>query len=135
MAIDSTSNFARSTVNSGAMTAGSPANGSTFTVVDGSAFPSSNFYVVIDTEIILISSRSTNTFTVDATNGRGQRGSTAASHSNGAQVFNGPLSHHVSESAYTTQANNYTNLSQTINSQPILTTANSFTRNLIFMGG
>jgi hypothetical protein len=108
MAIDSVTNFARSTVNSGAMTAGSPANGATFTVVDGSAFPASNFYVVIDLEIILISSRSTNTFTVHATTGRGQRGTSAASHSNGAQVFNGPLAHHVSESAYTTQANVFT---------------------------
>lgn len=108
MAIDSVTNFARSTVTSGAMTAGSPANGGTFTVADGSTFPTSNFYVVIDVEIILISSRSGNTFTVHATTGRGQRGTTAASHSNGAQVFNGPLAHHVSESAYLTQDNAFT---------------------------
>ena len=90
------------------MTAGSPANGGTFTVTDGSAFPASNFYVVIDLEIILISSRSGNTFTVHASTGRGQRGTSAASHNASSQVFNGPLAHHVSESAYTTQTNVFT---------------------------
>lgn len=107
MAIDSVTNFARSTT-SGSMTNVSPANGGTFSVTDGSAFPTSNFYVVIDIEIILISSRSGNTFTVDATNGRAQRGTAAASHIAGSSVFNGPLAHHVSESAYLSQQNFFT---------------------------
>lgn len=53
------------------------------TVTDGSVFPSAgNFRLIIDSEILLCSARSTNTLTV----ARGQEGTTAASHSDGATV-------------------------------------------------
>src|SRR4051795_5069875 len=48
------------------------------TTGQGTLFPVSNFLVVVDTEIILISSRSVDAFTV-ATGGRGYDGSVASS--------------------------------------------------------
>ncbi len=52
----------------------------------GSSFPSSGpFVIVIDTELILIASRSTDTLTV-ASGGRGYDGTTAASHNSGTTV-------------------------------------------------
>jgi hypothetical protein len=61
------------------------AAGTSFTVTtnQGALFPTSNFLVTIDSEILLITSRSGDTFTVGA---RGYDGSTAASHTAGATV-------------------------------------------------
>lgn len=54
-----------------------------FTVTDGSVFPATgDFHLLVDTEIMLCTARSTNTLTVV----RGQEGTTAATHSNGAAV-------------------------------------------------
>lgn len=53
------------------------------TVTDGSVFPSSgNFPVVVDTEIMLCTSRSSNDLTVT----RGQESTGAVTHANGAQI-------------------------------------------------
>lgn len=60
-------------------------NNSTTSVVvtDGSVFPSTgNFRIVIDSEIMLVTARSTNTLTVT----RGYESTTAASHSDGSNV-------------------------------------------------
>ena len=59
----------------------------TFAITGGQGvlFPSANFIITMDTEMILIASRSTDTFTV-ATGGRGYDGSTAATHTSGAVV-------------------------------------------------
>lgn len=55
----------------------------TITVTTGSKFPSSgDFHVLVDTEIMLVTGRSTNTLTVT----RGQEGTTAAAHSNAAVI-------------------------------------------------
>lgn len=55
----------------------------TWTVTDGSVFPSSgNFRVVVDDEIGLVTARSTNDLTVT----RGAEGTTAAAHDNGADI-------------------------------------------------
>lgn len=51
----------------------------------GSSFPSTNFVICIDTELIYISSRSGDTFTV-ASSGRGYDSSTAAAHNAGVTV-------------------------------------------------
>lgn len=61
------------------------AGGTSFTVTasQGALFPTSNFTVTIDSEILLIASRSGDTFTVGQ---RGYDGSTAASHTVGATV-------------------------------------------------
>ena len=59
------------------------ASQSSIVVTDGSVFPSTgNFRLVIGSEILTCSARSTNTLTVT----RGAEGSTAASHSSGAAV-------------------------------------------------
>lgn len=53
------------------------------TVVDGSAFSSSgNFRIIVDSEIMLVTARTTNTLTVV----RGQEGTVATSHNSGTQV-------------------------------------------------
>jgi hypothetical protein len=53
------------------------------TVTDGSVFPSTgNFRVMIDTEILICTARSSNSLTVS----RGQDGTSAASHSSGATI-------------------------------------------------
>ncbi len=55
------------------------------TVVDGSVFPASGvFTVIVDSELMRVTARSSNTLTVV----RGEEGSTAASHSDGAGVRN-----------------------------------------------
>lgn len=61
--------------------------GTSFTVTggQGSLFPLTNFLVTIDVEILLIASRSVDTFTI-ATGGRGYDGTIAATHSVGATV-------------------------------------------------
>lgn len=58
-----------------------------FTVAagQGSAFPAQSFLVTIDTEILLIATRSGDVFTI-ASNGRGYDGSIASSHTAGAIV-------------------------------------------------
>lgn len=62
-----------------------PAAGSTFTVSAATNWPTANFTVVIDTEIILVSSRSGTTCTI-GTAGRGFSNSTAAAHTTSALV-------------------------------------------------
>lgn len=62
-----------------------PAAGSTFTVSAATNWPTANFTVVMDTEIILVSSRSGTTCTI-GTAGRGFGGSTAAAHTTSALV-------------------------------------------------
>lgn len=85
-------NFARNTLN------GNITNASTSIVVaDGSSFPTSDFYIVIDPnvaarEIIHITSRSGNTLTADL---RGQDGTTAQAHTSGAMVVHGVLARHI----------------------------------------
>lgn len=71
-------NFATDTLN------GAINNSTTSVVVNtGSLFPSSgDFTVLVDSELMLCTARSTNTLTVV----RGQEGTTAASHSNGAVI-------------------------------------------------
>lgn len=55
----------------------------TISVTNGSKFPSSgDFHVLVDTEIMLVTARSTNTLTVS----RGQEGTTAAGHSASAVI-------------------------------------------------
>lgn len=59
------------------------ASQTSITLSDGSSFPSSGEYrVVIDSEILKVSSRSGNTLTVS----RGEEGTTAVAHASGAQV-------------------------------------------------
>lgn len=60
-------------------------SGTSFTVTSGQGalFPSTNFLVTIDTEVLLIASRSGDTFTVGT---RGFDGTNAASHSVGAAI-------------------------------------------------
>lgn len=59
------------------------ASQTSITVADGSQFPSTgNFRLIIESEILLCTARSTNTLTVQ----RGAEGSTAASHSSGMNV-------------------------------------------------
>lgn len=72
------SNSATSTLN-GAITAGA----TSLTITSGTTFPSSgDFRIVIGTEIILVTVVSGSTWTIT----RGQEGTTAAAHSNGATV-------------------------------------------------
>lgn len=80
MARENFANFATSTLN-GSITSG--ATSLTVTTGQGSLFPSSNFLVTIDAEILLITSRSGDTFTIGT---RGYDGTTAASHSSAATV-------------------------------------------------
>lgn len=54
----------------------------TLNTSEGISFPSSNFYVTIDSEIILVSSRTDDTFTIS----RGREGTAASSHSSGTAV-------------------------------------------------
>lgn len=56
---------------------------STFEIADGTGFPTANFDVLIETEIIHISSRSGTTLTVGE---RGHDGTTSADHSNGVTI-------------------------------------------------
>lgn len=76
------SNFATSTL---ATPSPLTSTGLTFTCAagQGSAFPLANFLCTIDTEVMLIASRSSDTFTVSQ---RGFDGTSAASHSVGATV-------------------------------------------------
>lgn len=76
------SNFATSTL---ATPSPLTSTGLTFTCAagQGATFPTSNFLCTIDTEVMLIASRSSDTFTVSQ---RGFDGTTAASHSVGATV-------------------------------------------------
>ena len=82
MANEQTTNFATSTLTSSLSTT---ALSFTVTAGQGALFPSSNFLVTIDGEVLLISVRSTDTFTVAAT-GRGFDGTVADLHSVGATV-------------------------------------------------
>jgi hypothetical protein len=71
-------NDATTTLNGSITNSDSP-----ITVTDGSVFPSSgNFRVMIDSEILICTARSTNSLTVS----RGQDGTSAASHSSGATI-------------------------------------------------
>lgn len=66
---------------------GITSSAASFVAANGAAFPVSGFKVVIDTETILVSKRSGNTFTVDTQPAsRGYDGTTAASHLNGATI-------------------------------------------------
>lgn len=83
MAREQFKNFATSTL---ASSITSSSTSIALTAGSGSSFPSSgNFVIVIDTELILIASRSTDTLTV-ASGGRGYDGTTAASHNAAATV-------------------------------------------------
>lgn len=82
MARETFQNFATSTL-SASLT--NSALSFSLTTGGGALFPTTNFTVTIDTEILLISSRSGDAFTV-ASGGRGYDGSTAASHSSPAPV-------------------------------------------------
>lgn len=67
------------------------------TVVDGSKFPTADFYVVIDgndadREIVHVNSRSGNTLTLSA---RGQDGTTGVAHDIGSTVIHGVLARHL----------------------------------------
>jgi hypothetical protein len=77
MALEKFANLAQSTLNTSI-------NNSTTSVIvnDASSFPSVNFRIAIDREIMLVTGVSSNTFTVT----RGAESSTATSHSSGAQV-------------------------------------------------
>ncbi len=77
MARENFTNFA-TTLTTTSMTTGSPSF--TVTTGQGALFPSANFYVTIESEILLILSRSGDTFTIAA---RGQDGTTAAAHASG----------------------------------------------------
>ena len=69
---------------------------SSFSVASGQGaeFPASNFVVTIDKEILFISTRSTDTFTVAST-GRGYDGTTAAAHASGATVELSLVAYHL----------------------------------------
>jgi hypothetical protein len=76
VATEKFSNDAQST-----LTAAIAAGDASLTVASAAAFPSSgNFRLLIDSEILLVTAVAGNTFTV----GRGQEGTTAAAHANGA---------------------------------------------------
>lgn len=78
MAREQFSNFAESTLDGGINN-----SVTSLTVSDASLFPSEgNFRILIDDEILLVTNVSGSTFTVS----RGQEGTSAASHSNGAAV-------------------------------------------------
>lgn len=78
MATEKFANDAQST-----LTAAVAAGDTTLTVASAAAFPSSgNFRLLIDSEILLVTAVAGNTFTVS----RGQEGTTAAAHANGAYV-------------------------------------------------
>lgn len=83
MVAETFKNFATSVIAGSTLTSG----GTSFSCTGGagSNFPSSNFLVTIDTEIIYILSRSSDTFTI-LSGGRGWDGTTAASHSVGATI-------------------------------------------------
>lgn len=74
-------NFATSLLSGTTLTTG----GTSFsiTATTGALFPTANFVVTVDTEIMLITSRTTDTFTIGV---RAYDGSTVASHSSGATV-------------------------------------------------
>ena len=80
MARENFSNMATS-----AITATLSSGGTSFSVTTGQGtyFPLTNFAVTIDAEILFITSRATDTFTIGT---RGFDGTTAASHSSGATV-------------------------------------------------
>ena len=87
-------------VNDASTTLNGAINNSTtsVTVTDGSVFPSTgNFRVLVDSEIMIVTARSTNTLTVT----RGAEGTTAASHSDGvailAIVTNGGMQDYLNE--------------------------------------
>src|SRR5262249_20504411 len=61
------------------------AGATTLTVTDGGIFPTSNFQIVIDNELILVGSRSGNTLSALS---RAQGGTTAAKHDKDATVAN-----------------------------------------------
>ena len=66
------------------MTSGSPTNGGTLRISDGTAFPTGAFILQIDAEQISIASRSNYTLTLAASGARGYGGTTAAPHDAGA---------------------------------------------------
>lgn len=88
------------------MTAGSPTSGQTFTVDDGTGYPTGstgNFTVKVDAgdpaeEKILCSSRSGNTFTI-ATGGRGFDSTVAVSHGGG--ITAGTVDHCIDAESFT----------------------------------
>jgi hypothetical protein len=78
MAVEQYSNNTSSTLNGG-INSSVPS----ITVTDGSVFPSvGDFRIIVDSEIMLVTNRSTNVLTVT----RGAEGTTAATHSSGAMV-------------------------------------------------
>lgn len=86
MVQENVTNFATSTLATPTLLA---ATGLTFTVAagTGAVFPSSLFFVTIDTEILFITSRTADTFTMSGlASCRGQDNTTASTHSAGATV-------------------------------------------------
>jgi hypothetical protein len=96
MALEQIANSAASTLSAAIVST----SATTFTVANGTVFPSvGNFRVIIDSEIMICTSRSGNTLTVT----RGQEGTTAATHLNAAPVTHvltaGGISQWVKENA------------------------------------
>ena len=81
MPIERFANFLRTTINnSGGISSGD----TSLTVTDGSIFPSSgNFRILIESELILVTARSSNVFTIE----RGIEGTAAAAHADGEDVL------------------------------------------------
>jgi hypothetical protein len=84
-------NFARTTLNTGI-----DSDDTSIVVLDGTYFPTSDFYIVIGNEnpgeIIHITSRTGNTLTADV---RGAQSTTAVSHSAGVKVVHTILAHNI----------------------------------------
>lgn len=87
MVAESYTNFATTTLN-GAITSG--ATSMVVATGQGALFPTSNFLVTIDTEVLLITSRATDTFTIGT---RGFDSTTATSHANAATVQQCPTAY------------------------------------------
>ena len=78
-------NSVRTTITQAA-TAASPANGGTFPVANGAGFPAKG-YCLVDQEVLHYDSISGNNLTMNATDGRGSGGSSAAPHTLGSIVY------------------------------------------------
>ncbi|GAA1712319.1 hypothetical protein GCM10009765_71790 [Fodinicola feengrottensis] len=104
MAARTFTNNAVVTTTTSSMTATVPGNAGTFTIAAATNWPTANFTVLVDSELILVSSRSGTTCTV-ATSGRGYDGTTGAIHASGAII-----SHQAASLDYQ-EANNHVNAS------------------------
>lgn len=81
---------------------------SSFTVVDGSAFPTGRHYVSVDTEIVLVSSRSGNTLFVEQ---RGADNTSQANHIQGRDVYHNVVAGYhdtIRDAILATQAEHWT---------------------------